>query len=57
MLDEEALGDLYFVSSSRVNLGLHQQRHERDLGPRPARLLDPSLLARGDADDDPRRGP
>ena len=28
---------------------------QRDLGPRAARLLDPALLARGDADDGPRR--
>ena len=43
------LGDLYFISSSRVNLGLHQRDVSVlwDLG--PARLLDPPLLARRDA--------
>ena len=38
-------GDVYFISSSRVNLGLHQRDIERHLGPRPARLLDPAALA------------
>ena len=42
------------ISTSRVNLGLHQPDVSVDLGPRPARLLDPSLLARRDAD--ARRG-
>ena len=48
LLDREELGEIFFVSSSRVNLGLHQPDVSVDLGPRPARLLDPPLLARGD---------
>ena len=44
------LGELQFISSSRVNLGLHQSDVSVvwDLG--PARLLDPALLARRDSD-------
>ena len=38
------LGEIYFISTSRVNLGLHQPRRQRRLGPRSARLLDPPLL-------------
>ena len=49
------LGDIYFVSTSRVNLGLHQADVSVVVGPRPARLLDPPLLARRDAR--PRVGP
>ncbi len=46
MLDAGTLGEIYFISSSRVNLGLHQRDVSVDLGPRAARLLDPALLAR-----------
>ena len=42
MLDRGELGDLYFISSSRVNLGPAPARRQRDLGPRAARLLDPA---------------
>ena len=45
ILDSGHLGEVYFISMSRVNLGLHQQRRQRRLGSRPARLLDPPLLA------------
>ena len=49
------LGEIYFISTSRVNLGLHQPDVSVvwDLG--PARLLDPALLARRDADARRRR--
>ncbi len=37
------LGDVQFVDSVRINLGLVQPRHRRVLGPRAARPLDPRL--------------
>ena len=40
------LGEIYFISTSRVNLGLHQADVERRVGSRPTRFLDPPLLAR-----------
>ncbi len=46
LLEREELGEIFFVSSSRVNLGLHQPDVSVDLGPRPPRLLDPPVLAR-----------
>jgi predicted dehydrogenase len=41
LLDESALGDIYFVSSSRVNLGLHQRDVSVvwDLGPHDFSIL------------------
>ena len=41
MLDERVLGDVYFVSSSRVNLGLHQRDTSViwDLGPHDFSIL------------------
>src|SRR4029450_3893520 len=41
LLDKEALGKIYFVSSSRVNLGLHQSDISVvwDLGPHDFSLL------------------
>jgi predicted dehydrogenase len=41
MLDERVLGDIYFVSSSRVNLGLHQRDVSViwDLGPHDFSIL------------------
>jgi predicted dehydrogenase len=41
MLDERVLGDIYFVSSSRVNLGLHQRDISViwDLGPHDFSIL------------------
>ena len=45
-----ALGDLLFISSSRVNLGLHQSDVSVVWDLAPARLLHPPLLARRDAD-------
>lgn len=41
MLDERALGDVYFVSASRVNLGLHQRDVSViwDLGPHDFSIL------------------
>jgi predicted dehydrogenase len=41
MLDERVLGDVYFVSSSRVNLGLHQRDVSViwDLGPHDFSIL------------------
>ena len=49
LIESGELGDIYFVSTSRVNLGLHQPDVSVvwDLG--SARLLDPALLARRDA--------
>ena len=46
MLDDGELGDLYFISSSRVNLGLHQRDVSViwDLGPHDFSIL--LLLAR-----------
>ena len=41
MLDDGDLGDLYFISSSRVNLGLHQRDVSViwDLGPHDFSIL------------------
>ena len=49
LIDSGEIGDIHFISSSRVNLGLHQKDVSVDLGPRTSRLLDPSVLAGGDA--------
>ena len=54
LIDSGELGKLYFVSTSRVNLGRSPARCERDLGSRAARLLDPALLAAPRTEDDPR---
>ena len=37
------LGDIQFVDSVRINLGLVQPRRRRAVGPRPARPVDPRL--------------
>ena len=50
LIDSGYLGELYFISTSRVNLGLAPAGRQRRLGSRPARLLDPALLARRVAD-------
>ena len=45
LIREDVLGDVYFVTSSRMNLGKYQ--HDGvDLRPRAARPLDPAVLAR-----------
>jgi predicted dehydrogenase len=51
MLDERVLGDVYFVSSSRVNLGLHQRDTSViwDLGPHDFSILLHWLGERPDA--------
>ena len=46
MLDAGTLGDLYFVSSSRVNLGPYRRDVSVVWDLAPARLLDPPLLVR-----------
>ena len=44
-IQNDGAGETYFISMSRVNLGLHQTGRQRRLGPRGPRLLDPPLLA------------
>ncbi len=55
-IDDGEIGDVFFISSNRVNLGLHQPDVSViwDLG--PTRFLDPPLLARRDAADGAGRG-
>ena len=55
LIQSGQLGDVYFITTSRVNLGLHQPDVSVvwDLG--TSRLLDPALLAGGDAGQGYRR--
>ena len=54
LIDAGELGELYFVSRQSRQPRPSPARRERDLGSRPARLLDSPLLARRPAEDDPR---